>query len=515
MKRIAYLTVSMLALTSCSNDFLDLVPPTSLSSASFYQTADQFDQATAAAYTNLRGIAFMGIFMDEMRSDNTFYTRYAADRGTSTSAEAYTEFRDNSVTSQEPNSPGNRYGNAYQGISKVNTILTRLETASLSTDEKDKFAGEALFLRAFYYYDLVQHFGGVPLQLNEITSTEEAFLPRSTAVEVYDQIIADLNAAIPLLPVASTFPQSGRVTRGAAKMLLAYAYMSKPTKEYERATAELLDITQMNYGLMDNYADVFNPIHKNNRESIFEVQYKQGNEGQHSDFIWRFIPKATNPGFILGVNGTNARGGLASGGWNVPTQEMVDSYEAGDLRLPASIAVAEGVVDDNDVMTFMAVKSPVDYEPTPGVGYQYFIRKYLHPPYQVEFNTDNNWPVFRYAGALLLLAESLVAQGRNADALPYINQVRQRANLEELGSVTALDVANEMRHELAFENHRWMDLIRTGMAIETIQAKGERMKALYGWLLPNTFGINENKFVYAIPTRELQINTSLTQNPGY
>lgn len=516
MKKIIYFTFLMLAMTGCSNDFLNLVPPTSQSSASFYQTADQFDQALAAAYTNLRGIAFMGIFMDEMRSDNTFYTRYPADRGTSTSAEAYTEFRDNAMTSQEPNSPGNRYGNAYQGISKVNTILSRLPNAPLTDEEKEIISGEALFLRAFYYYDLVQHFGGVPLQLKEITSTDEAFLPRSTVEEVYAQIVADLTAAIPSLPVPTTFPQSGRATRGAAKMLLAYAYMSKPDREYDKATTELLDITGMNYGLMDNYADVFDPTHKNNKESIFEVQYKQGNEGQHSDFVWRFIPKATNPDFILGVDGTNARGGLASGGWNVPTQEMVDSYEAGDLRLPASIGVAEGTVNDNNVMTITAVKSPVNYQPATGVGYQYFIKKYLHPPYQVEFNTDNNWPVFRYSGALLLLAESLVAQGRQADALPYINQVRQRANLGELTSVSARDVANEMRSELAFENHRWMDLVRTGLAIETIQAKGERMKALYGWLLPNTFGINENKFIYAIPAREMQINTNLKpQNPGY
>lgn len=516
MKRVIYLTFSMLAMTACSNDFLHLVPPTSQSSASFYQTVDQFDQALAAAYTNLRGIAFMGIYMDEMRSDNTFYTRYPADRGTSSSAEAYTEFRDNSMTSQEPNSPGNRYGNAYQGISKVNTILTRLEGTSLTDEEKDRIKGEALFLRAFYYYDLVQHFGAVPLQLEEITTTDEAFLPRSSVEEVYSQIVADLNTAVPLLPIPATFPQSGRASQGAAKMLLAYAYMSKPTREYGKATDELLDITEMNYGLMDDYADVFDPVHKNNKESIFEVQYKAGNEGQHSDFIWRFIPKATNPDFILGVNGTNARGGLTSGGWNVPTQEMVDAYESRDLRLPASIGVAEGTVDDNNVMTITAVKSPVDYQPTAGVSYQYFIRKYLHPPYQVEFNTDNNWPVFRYSGALLLLAESLVAQGRQAEALPYINQVRQRADLGELSTVTALDVANEMRLELAFENHRWMDLVRTGLAIETIQAKGERLKALYGWLLPHAFGIDEDKFIYAIPAREMQINTNLKpQNPGY
>lgn len=514
MKKIAYLIASTLVFTSCSNDFLNLVPPTSQSSASFYQTVGQFEQATVAAYTNMRGIAFMGIFMDEMRSDNTFYTRYPADRGLFTSAESYPEFRDNSLATQS-NTPGNRYGNAYQGISKANTILTRLEVASLSAEEKDRFSGEALFLRAFYYYDLVQHFGGVPLHITEITDSEQAFAPRATAAEVYDQIIADLNTAIPLLPIATTFPQSGRASKGAAKMLLAYAYLSKPEKEAGKATTELLDITGMNYGLMDNYADVFDPVHKNNKESIFEVQYKQGNEGQQSDFIWRFIPRATNPDFILGVNGTNARGGLASGGWNVPTQEMVDSYEAGDLRLAASIAVAEGSVDENEIMTVTAVKSPVDYVRTPGLGYQYFIRKYLHPPYQVEYNTDDNWPVFRYAGALLLLAESLVEQGRNAEALPYVNQVRRRANLAELNTVTARDVLNEMRHELAFENHRWTDLIRNGIAIETIQAKGVRLKALYGWLLPSTFDINENKFIYAIPARELLINTQLTQNPGY
>ncbi|MEC5142928.1 RagB/SusD family nutrient uptake outer membrane protein [Chitinophaga sp. 212800010-3] len=514
MKRKINLFVLTVVLSACSNDFLNLVPPTSLSSASFYKNFQQFDQAVVAAYTNLRGIAFMGIYMDEMRSDNTFYTRYSADRGTSTSAEAIAEFRDNSTSSQEPNSPGNRYGNAYQGISKVNTILTQLKSSSLSAEEKDKIGGEALFLRAFYYYDLVQHYGGVPLQLAEIKSTGEAFLPKSTVDDVYGQIITDLTAAIPLLPTAASFPQSGRATKGAAKMLLAYAYMSKPAKEYEKAISELQNITAMNYALLGNYADVFDPGNKNNRESIFEIQYKQGNEGQQSDFIWRFIPKATNPGFILGVNGTNARGGLASGGWNVPTQEMVDSYENGDLRLPASIAVAEGTID-NEVMTVTAVKSPVGYQPAAGAGYYYFIRKYLHPPYQVEFNTNDNWPVFRYAGALLLLAEGLVAQGKHSEALPYINQVRRRAGLPELSTVTALNVANEMRHELAFENHRWTDLVRNGLAIDVIKAKGQRLKALYGWLLPIAFAINEDRLVYAIPFREIQINSNLVQNKGY
>jgi hypothetical protein len=514
MKKISYILLAVMGLVSCKKDFLNLVPQTSLSSASFFKDAAQYNQALTGAYANLRGVAFTGIYMDEMRSDNTFFTIYSADRGTSTSAEAMAEFIDNNISSQEPNNPGNRYGNDYSGIAKINTILSRLPKSTLAQADKDQIGGEALFLRAFFYYDLVQHYGGVPLQLVEVTDVAGAFLPRSSADEVYSQIIKDLEAAAPLLPVAKTFPQSGRATQGAAKILLAYACMSKPTKDYAKAEAALTDITKMNYTLLAKYADVFDPVNKNSSESIFEVQYKAGNDGQQSDFIWRFIPKTTNSEAILGLHGTNARGGLASGGWNVPTKELVDSYETGDLRLPASIAVAEGTVA-SEVLTTTAVKSPVGYTPTPGLGYYYFIKKYLHPPYQVEYNTDDNWPVYRYAGALLLLAECLVDENKAGAALPYLNQVRARAGLPALAEANKLNVSNEMRHELAFENHRWTDLVRNGTAIDVLNAKGITEKALNPWLLPITFNVTADRLLYAIPFREIQINSKLTQNPGY
>lgn len=512
--KLLYIIVVIMGLSSCNQDYLDLVPETSLSSASFYKNETHFNQALVSAYENLRGIAFMGIYMDEMRSDNTFFTIYQADRGTARSAEAMAVFTDDEISSQEPNNPGNRYGNSYSGIAKVNTILSRIDNVDMPEESKNAILGESLFLRAFYYYDLVQHYGGVPLHLEEVTSESEAFLPRNSVEEVYNQIISDLTNAVPLLSVATTFPQSGRATRGAAKMLLAYAYMSKPDREYEKAEAELLDITNMNYSLLPNYANVFEPTNKNNEESIFEVQYKEGNDGQQSSFIWRFIPKTTNTEAILGIRGPNLRGGLSSGGWNVPTQEMVDSYEDGDLRLPASIAVAEGT-QVGEEFTTTDVKSPVGYTPTPGKTYYYFIKKYLHPPYQVEWNTDDNWPVYRYSGALLLLAECLVKQNKNGEALPYLNQVRNRAGLPDLSQATEGNVANEMRHELAFENHRWTDLIRNGNAVEVLTAKGERMKELYGWLLPSSFNVTTDRLIYAIPFREMQINNNLTQNPGY
>lgn len=514
MKKTIYTTLLILTLASCNKDNLNLVPQTQLSSGSFYKDAAQFNQALTGAYTFLRGIATLGIYMDEMRSDNTFFNFYSADRGTGTSAEAYTEFIDNSTTSQEPNSPGNRYGNAYSGIAAVNTILTQLQGSSLSQAEKDQISGEALFLRAFYYYDLVTHYGGVPLQLEQVTDVEGAFLPRSTADEVYQQIITDLTAAIPVLPVAKTFPQSGRATQGAAKMLLAYAYMSEPTPEYPKAEAALLDITKMNYSLLPEYASVFDLSKKNSEESIFEVQYKMGNDGQQSDFSWRFIPKTSSAQLLIGIDVSNGGGSLRSGGWNVPTQELVDSYENGDKRLPASIGVVEGTLA-SEILAPTAVKSPVGYTPAAGLSYYYFIKKYLHPPYQVDWNTDDNFPVYRYSGALLLLAECLVAEGKAGEALPYLNQVRARAGLPAVSTATKENIANEMRHELAFENHRWTDLIRNGMAIDALNAKGQRLKALNGWLLPGTFNVTQDRLIYAIPFRELQINSKLTQNPGY
>lgn len=507
-KSIPYIFTGLLALASCSEDFLNLSPDTSLSSATFFKTEAHFEQALTSAYERLRPIAYHGIFMDEMRSDNTFYTYYAGDRGPYLSTEVFALFLDDETNTAHTAA---RYNEDFNGISRVNTILSRIDGVEFSDDVKTRIKGEALFLRAFYYYDLVQHYGGVPLQLQEITSEEGAFLPRSTVSEVYTQVITDLTAAISALPVAATFPQSGRVTKGAAKMLLAYAYMSKPEREYAKAETELLDITKMNYGLLDNYLDVFNPDNKNHKESIFEIQYMEGDAGQQSDFIWRLIPKMDNTDDLLGVKANNYA--YTSGGWNVPTKEMVDSYEDGDERLNASIVVAEGV-QTGDNFYFESLKN-VGYTPVAGKTYYYFVRKYLWPPYAKEFNTDSNWPVFRYSDALLLLAECLVEQNKAGQALPYLNQVRERAGLDELGAATRENIANERRHELAFENHRWTDLVRTGKAVEKMTAFGQTMKSLYGWILPTAFNVTEERLIYPIPYRELQINTNLEQNPGY
>tara|TARA_R110002050_G_scaffold286121_1_gene436234 strand:- start:17365 stop:18921 length:1557 start_codon:yes stop_codon:yes gene_type:complete len=510
------LLIVIASMSSCSDNFLNLPPETYLGSSSFFTDKAQFDQALTAAYEPLRAVVHASIYMDEMRSDNTFYTRYSANRGFETSTESLALFLDDENSAATPNSPGNLYQINYIGIARINTILAQLESDILSPEEKNEILGQALFLRAFYYYNLVQHFGEVPLQLEELNSPEDAFKPRNSVDEVYMQIVEDLRTSIPILPVVTSFPQSGRASKGAAKMLLAYSYMSQPNKDYPGAEAELRDITSMNYSLLPNYADVFDPRNKNNAESIFEVQYLSDlSNGQQSDFAWIFAPKTTNPDFLMGFAGSGMN---IFSGWNVPTQEMVDSYESGDLRLPSSIAVVEGTISGVEDFTATAIKSPVGYSPDPGVTYFYMINKYYHPPYIAEFNTPDNWPVFRYSNALLLLAECLINEDKADEALPYLNMVRDRAGLPDATSATADIVANEMRHELAFENHRWTDLIRIGKAVEVCNAKGVRLKAIpgNGWILPSAFNVNEDKLIYPIPSREMQINPLLApQNNGY
>ncbi|MDR0758034.1 MAG: RagB/SusD family nutrient uptake outer membrane protein [Tannerella sp.] len=510
-KIILFIAIAgILPFVSCSDSFLEIYPETSVSSNTFYKTPAHFEQALMGAYQRVRTMTANGMIMDEMRSDNAHFTRYSGDRGPYLTTEVIGLFLDDETTGNWIN---NRYNELYSGISRVNTLLDRLDASELTDAEKTKVRAEALFLRAFFYFDLATHWGPVPLMLHEVTNEEESFLPNSTVEAVYDQIIADVSESVTLgIPAATSFPQSGRATLGAAKVLRAYAYMSKPAREYAKAEQDLLDVTRMNYALEEDYADIYSLGNKNGKESIFEIQYLDGDGGQHNDLTWRQIPKCSNNDLLMGIQAANYAG--TSGGWSVPTQEMIDSYEEGDRRLSASIAVAEGT-DVQEQFTFERLAEPKGYTVPEEKAFRYFVKKYYHPPYNYASRTGDNFPVYRYGGVLLLLAECLVEQGKNAEALPYVNQVRARAGLPALTSVTKQQVSDEMRHELAFENHRWTDLIRTGQAVSVMTAFGERMKALDPQILPTAFQVTQERLVYAFQKRELEVNVNLVQNPGY
>ena len=508
--------VISIGFSSCNEDFLVLYPETSIVSGTYYKTPTHFEQALTASYEGLRTVALQGIWMDEMRADNCHFTRFSSDRSFLEQFEYVGMFLDTEVYG---NPIRDRYNGIYTSIARVNTILDRLDGSELTNEQKTAISVEAKFLRAFYYFDLVTHYGPVPLMLKEVTAAADAFVGNSTIDAIYTQILRDVTDAIDGgLPAVTAFPASGRATLGAAKMLRAYVNMSKPVKDYPAAEQDLKDIVAMPYGLENDFADIYSLGNKNGKEIIFAVQFMMdGTSGQQNTIPWRLIPMCTNNLVLMGFNVQNSIG--IRGGWCVPTQEFIDSYEAGDKRLDATVAVAQGVgpeqlrVDGapNHVLTYSAYKTA---GPAAGKDYHYFTNKYYHPPYTFGSQAGDNFQVYRYADALLLLAECLVEQNRAGDALPYLDEVRTRAGL---GSVPATkqSVSDERRHELAFENKRWTDLIRTGQAVEVMTEFGKYIRTVDAGVPGNAFDVNASKLLYAFPERELRLNRNLKQNPGY
>lgn len=508
MKNSIYILFLAFMTTSCSESFLYLPPESTVTSGNFYKTEAQFEQALVGTYEATRAVfgSPASWIMGEMRSDNTHFEFNRLSRGVGNIQREDTDYFLDDNTSEYVTS---KYNSNYKGISRANAILDQIQAANLNVATTNTIVGQAKFLRALFYFDLVRYFGDVPLYLNSVKGASEAYIARSPIEEVYQVIIKDLTEAKELLP-EPVFPQTGRANKGSVRMLLADVYTTR--KEFNLAEKQLKELLTVGYELLPDYAEVFKTANKNSVESIFEIQYQQGNQGQNSNFIYSFLPLSADVSMVTGIVSQN----YSAGGWNVPTWEMINSYEKGDKRLDASISIAEGI-GDVGAMVIQAIKSPVDYlKPSEKSAYP-FIKKFLNP-HALQGNTDDNFPVYRYADALLLLSEVLNDQNRSQEALTFLNEVRNRAGLplivnqnkETLRGI----IAHERRIELAFENKRWLDLVRTGKAIEVMTKNGEYIKSLYPNISAKSYNITPDRLLFPIPHREVLIG-NLTQNPGY
>jgi hypothetical protein len=198
--------------------------------------------------------------------------------------------------------------------------------------------------------------------------------------------------------------------------------------------------------------------------------------------------------------------------------DLVNSYEPGDTRLDATVGIIEGHTDANGNFVAESLKSIVGYIPPPGKIGRRYAKKYLHPS-TTPGQADDDWPIYRYSDALLLLAESLNEQGKTADALPYLNQVRTRAGLaastETDQALLRAVIAHERRVELALENKRWTDLLRTGQAIPVMTAFAATVKQDPHVPANAYTNIDNDHLLFPIPISEIQLNPAITQNPGY
>ena len=285
MKQYNIITLASLVVlgVSCS-DFLNIPSETSLSSETYYKTQSDFEQAVNGAYAPLRGLynGNEGAWaMGELRSDNTTYKFNPNDRGT-----IQGEYIKDFIEESDNTIPLNKWVSNYSIISRVNYILEPIDDITFDKGVKRNLKGQALFLRSFAYLDLVQYFGSVPLHLKPVKSEAEATLPLSSVEQIYHQIILDAGTASQMLP-GKDEQESGRATKGAAQMVLANVYIN--LKQWGKADSVLNQIT--GYELLADYNSVFDTNNKNNKESIFEIQYKEGTEGYASSFFYTFLPQ--------------------------------------------------------------------------------------------------------------------------------------------------------------------------------------------------------------------------------
>ena len=396
------------------------------------------------------------------------------------------------------------WSQCYFGIYRANLVLEKIPLVPvMNEDIRNRSLAEAKFLRALYYFHLVRLFGDVPLYTNVISLPDASAISRSPKADVYAQIIADLKDAETVLPLSYQADDKGRATSGAAKGLMANVYLWMGDKT--NAAAKALEVINSNqYSLWDNYGDNFKLENENGKESVFEIQYRNGNQtfsdyGQGQKLNTFFGPRFQ---YIV------ASGGY---GWNVPTLNFVQSYERTnpadlttiiDKRRPASMWMPG---DTEDSLKYTQPASLV------GSPYGFNIRKYFVPVYNTAGDVGGwscalNVPYMRYSEILLIYAE---AAGKTAGK-QYIDQVRARAGLAPLSDALSdqqyLDaIFTERRHEFAFEMHRWYDLLRypdDNYFINTMKASGKT-------------NITAKHRYMPIPQTERDKDPNLTQNDGY
>lgn len=475
--------IVMITAGSCSEDFLDLAPISQQNSTNFYKTAEDMKNALSAVYGSLQygGQYYSSIHvMGDLRSDNTEITNPNA----GADLQAIDNFTNTPVTSIS----NTTWTGHYQGIQAANIVIEKIEAVTMDATLKARYIGEAKFLRALMYFNLVRIYGDVPLVTKVINNPQEGYdYGRASSEEVYQQIIADLVDAEGSLPYTYAAAEVGRATKGAAMSLLGKVYLTR--KEWTLAAQKLKqvidDSAQTKYKLMPTYAGIFGVANENNAESIFEVQFKSGSNGEGSPFTNQFAPIGSGTAVVAVGNPL---------GQNIPTSDMDAAYEANDLRKAASMKnsyVLSGKTTQHNYV--------VKYSGTPAAN----------------LDSDNNWIVLRYADVLLMYAEALNELGFVADgpAFEYLNQIRTRAGLPvksftnenpALQITTQTDfrlaIEQERRVELAFEGHRWFDLVRTDRALAVLANKG----------------MQPHHILLAIPQSQVDINPAMiSQNPGY
>ncbi len=474
--------LSGLVVSSCSKDqdFLEKTPNGVISTASFYQTESDAEAAINASYTILLDFWIKNIaFEKDIISDD-------AVKGQGVDLAALTNM-DNLNFNATDGANQTLWSLFYKGIYLSNTVLDYVPDISMDQAKKDRILGEAHFLRAFYYYNLVIRWGGVPIMTTTIDAEKSP--KKSTASESWLQIQDDLIKAAELLPWKSEYDAMniGRADKGAALSLLGSAYLF--TEEWQKSFDAYSQVINSGiYGLETEFGNIFKPEYDNGTEVVFETQCK-GEEFAYGNGF-NFWVRPRNGSTIFGL------------GFCMPTQDLVDEFEPGDPRLKYTV-IREGDIISDEVAEF-PFQAAWAAETGMNCG------KYVVgvPVGSLAERHEQNQKQIRYAEVLLGYAEAAYRIGNVDEAVEKVNIVRERArggNTGVLPDVTTADdvfkaIVHERRVELALEGKRYFDLVRWNLAEEQLGELGYQ---------PSRKGL------YPIPQTELDVNPNLEQNPGF
>ena len=489
-------------MSSCSGSFLDEDRnPNSLSPSVFWKNETDIMKGLTSAYAALQpnvdwAIPFERyIVIDNFRSDEC---DFRADVSSWMSIAMFTNESTSSVS-------GTEWTNLYKGVNFANQCIDNIPNVPESSDIdglKKQAIAEARFLRAFYYYRLYINFGEIiPIYIHQLEGTEKEFYPdQAKPGELVSFTESELKDDQSDLPDKNSEDQDGRATRNAAAALLGKFYMfrgelSKAEKEFEKLIGK--------FGLMENYADNFDGLHKNNKESVFEVQFSGNQEGGHYEYNLFAIHLAPFGAYDGGYEEAYPSNWL----FEVLKQDKTAAGKYSDRTLSTII------FDDPDCRPsyYEAGKSFKDYHKAG----EFFWHKFVNwdPSLSSDwYYSAFNVPIIRYADVLLLYAECLNDRGDTQNAIKYINQVRDRVHVPGLPlTMTKDQVLKHLQDverpcELALEGSRWYDLIRWNIV----------GKALKDHKKPYVENFVETKHkLFPIPHSEFLLNKDWEQNPNF
>lgn len=506
MKKYIFITIASIAVfatttISCSDDFVDRPVQYSIDSENYFNSKTEYESALIGAYDLLHS-SFINVLMGEIASDNTL-----CGGNSPTDVPGYQQVDDMIHTPVNQNIK-QLWDWMFAGVQRCNYIMEFKDKTDFVG--KNQIIAETRFLRAYYHFELVKWFGGIPMKGDaRFSPGDEKSIPRYTIAEVYASIEADLIYASQNLAINPA--QQGRATKGAALALLGKTYLYRDN--FTKAAAAFDQLIGLGkYHLIDTgdltpaqitagvrpYDTIFEMDGENNAESVFEIQYTDVEGGDYGNLQY------LEGNVAVGFNGPNTYVGpffTSGNNFNLPTKKIVDAFEAGDSRKAVAIL---------DMVAWIAANPGTSYtKQNEDTGY--FNRKYCprirsaNAALDLKLTNPNNYRAIRYADVLLMAAEAYSRSGNSAKGQEYLNKVRDRAFGDVNHRITASGQAltdfilAERRVELAGEGHRFFDLVRTGKAAQEIPG----------------FTANKNE-LFPIPLEEIQFAAgNWAQNPNY